>query len=256
MQNNLDPIIKKTQEDLLKRKKETPLKKLVISSNTRDFYNAVKNPKRGSVAIIAEVKFASPNVSDLSSKTSLDERVRQYDIGADAISIVTEKHFFKGDPKFVSQIKEISLLPVLQKDFIIDPYQLYEVAQNNADAVLLIAKILSEKELKSFVEIAQRLNLEPVVEVNNELDLKKATKTNTRIIAVNARDLTSFIVDVDRACILIKKIPNRFLKLGFSGVSSRTQIKKYKQAGANGVLIGTTLMKTQKITDYLERVRV
>lgn len=258
MKSKLEEIMSKTKEELVQRKQRTSLdilKKSLGAQKFRPFVNAVRNPKLGTIAIIAEIKFASPTESHLGSPDRLLERAKQYEV-ADAISVVTEKHFFHGDPAFIAQIKSVTSLPVLQKDFIIDEYQLYEVAKNGADAILLIAKLLSGAQLLLFVKLAQKLGIEPVVEINDELDLEKAKLTTTRIIAVNARDLHSFIVDVDRACKLMKKIPDQFIKLGFSGVNSRTEIKKYKQAGACGVLIGTSLMKTQKIANFMERVRV
>lgn len=260
MHSKLEEIINKTREDLEKRKKQLPLeqlKKLVGNMKVRSFLNAIKNPKFGSIAIISEVKFASPTEESLGSPDELLSRVKEYEkAGTDAISTVTERHFFHGNPKFVAQIKQATSLPVLQKDFILDEYQIYEIAKDEADAILLIAKLLSEGQLTEFVRIAQSLGLEPVVEINDELDLKKTIATNTKIIAVNARDLTSFLVDVDRACHLLQKIPNQFVKLGFSGISSNKEVEKYKQAGADGVLIGTSLMKAKNIMEYIKGVRV
>src|SRR3989344_153754 len=247
MHSKLEEIISKTREDLEKRKKQIP----------NFFYKAMTRPKYGSIAIIAEVKFASPTESKLGSKDQLLERVKQYKkAGADAISIVTEKHFFKGDPKFVGQIKKVTSLPVLQKDFIVDEYQIHEVVKAGADAILLITKLLSKEQLIKFIEIAQSLRLEPVVEINDEAELEKAVATNTGIIAVNARDLDTFIVDVDKACGLLQKIPDRFIKLGFSGILSRVEVEKYQKAGAKGVLIGTALMKTQNVAEFIEGVRI
>lgn len=261
----LDDILKRTREDLEERKKRVP-PNVILSTFDSLSVNSAKNPVRSfgkslrmtnnRVAVIAEIKFASPTEGNLGSATQLLSRAKQYEkAGADAISIVTEKHYFKGDPLFVSQIKQKVSLPILQKDFIIHSYQIYEVANGGADAILLIAKLLTKEELVSFVKLSKQLGLEPVVEVNDELDLKKALVTNTDIIAVNARALYSFIVDIDRACKLIAKIPQRFVRLAFSGVSSRTEVKKYKMAGANGVLIGTSLMKAKNISDFLKSIK-
>lgn len=260
MYSKLKEILNQTKKDLDMRKKQNSfesLKKLVGPVKTRSFFNAIINPKFNSIAVIAEIKFASPSSGSLGSHDELLARVKKYkEAGADAISTVTEKHFFHGDPKFVTQIKHETSLPVLQKDFILDKYQIYESAQTGADAILFIARILSRIELVEFVKLAQRLELEPIVEINDENDLKKAVATTTRTIAVNARDLNSFTMDVDRACNLMQKIPNQFIKLGFSGISSKVEIEKYKKAGARGVLIGTSLMKSTKIADFLEGVRI
>lgn len=260
MYTKLEEIINKTKQDLVKRELKVSLgmlKKSIDRPKSRSFINAMRSPKLGTTAIIGEIKFASPTEAHLGSSDSLIVRVEQYEsAGIDAISIVTEKHFFHGDPFFVAQIKNVTSLPVLQKDFIIDEYQLYEAAKSGADAVLLIAKVLSKEELISFVTLAKKLGIEPIVEINDELDLQKVFTTEASIIAVNARDLRSFIVDVDYACKLIHKIPNRYIKLGFSGISSRIEVEKYKEAGVRGVLIGTSLMRAKKIADYIEGVRI
>lgn len=208
------------------------------------------------VAIIAEMKFASPTNPNLGSSEDLLDRAREYQkAGADAISIITEKHVFKGDIGFVSQVKKVVKIPILQKDFVIDKQQIYEAKNAGADALLLIARIVSKKQLKAFVLLVQKLGIEPVVEVFDEKDLKKAVATATKFIAVNARDLETFVVDVDKACKLMEKIPDRFIKLGFSGISSKTEVKKYTDAGAKGVLVGTSLMKAKNIKEFIGGLR-
>ena len=248
MHSKLEEILNQTRKDLVIRKKQI---------KATAFFDAITNPKFNSIAIIAEIKFSSPSTGTLGSHNELLSRVKQYEqAGASAISIVTEKHFFHGDSKFVIQIKNVTPLPVLQKDFVLDKYQIYEAAQVGADALLLIAKLVSGLELIEFVKLAQELGIEPVVEINGEIDLKKAVGTNTRIIAINARDLTSFIVDIDKACKLMKKIPEQFIKLGFSGISSNIEVEKYKKAGAKAVLIGTSLMKAESIGDFLKGLKI
>lgn len=241
MQSKLEKIINKTKTDLIRRK-----------TSTRSFRQAIENPKRESLAIIAEIKLSSPTQPLLGKETEIIDRVKDYqNAGVDAVSVITEKHFFGGDPSFVSKIKNVVSLPVLQKDFIIDPYQLYEAKITGADAILLIVKILPAKDLILLVNTAQNAGLEPVVEINNESELKKATATTTKIIAVNARNLDTFVINIDHACNLIRKIPEKFIKLGFSGILSREDIQKYKKAGANGILIGTSLMKIKDTKKYL-----
>lgn len=207
-------------------------------------------------AIIAEIKFASPTNLNLGSPEDLLSRAREYEkAGADAISIITEKHVFKGDIRFVKQVKKVVKIPILQKDFVVDESQIYEAKKAGADALLLIARIVSKEQLKAFVLLAQKLGIEPVVEVFDEKDLKYAVATATRFIAVNARDLETFIVDVDKACKLMKKIPNKFISLGFSGIQSKVEVEKYTKAGAKGVLVGTSLMKAKNIAEFLGGLR-
>lgn len=246
MHKNLEEILSKTREDLLIKKR---------SNNS--FSHAMKNTRKGLVSIIAEVKLASPTEKKLGTEEDIINRVKEYkEGGADAISIVTEKHFFKGDPKFVKQIKEVVGLPVLQKDFCLDEYQIYEQKLAGADAILFITRILSENDLVNFVKLSQEIGLESVVEINTKDDLKKALATNTEIIAVNARDLDTFEVNVDKACEILQSIPSKFIKLGFSGIHSKVEVEKYRQAGVKGILIGTSLMKAHDVKVFLEGIRV
>lgn len=221
------------------------------------FIQALTNPKKGPLAIIAEIKLASPTHKHLGNEDEIINRAKQYEqAGADAISVITEKNIFKGDPSFIAEIKQAVSLPILQKDFIFDSHQVYESKRVGADALLLIAKILSKKDLISLVNLVKKIGLEPVVEVNNEDDLKKAIVTQTDIIAVNARNLDTFEVNVNKACELLKKVPAKFIKLGFSGVKGKREVKKYQAAKVNGILIGTSLMKAPNILQFMERIRI
>lgn len=241
MHNKLKQIINKTKQDLIKKKK-----------NDKKFQKAFLNPHTDKMPIIAEIKFASPSKGNLKDEKSILERTKEYEkAGVVAISIVTEKHFFKGSTKMIKELREITTLPILQKDFVIDQYQIYEAKGLGADAVLIIAKILKEKELTTFVDLAINLGIEPVVEVNSFKDLKKALKTSTKVIAVNARDLDTFKIDISAACKLLKQIPKQYIKLGFSGVQDHNQIKQYREAGVDGVLVGTLLMKAKDISGVI-----
>jgi indole-3-glycerol phosphate synthase len=258
MHNKLLAIIEKKKEDLQKQMQHLSLQELktitTISQKENLFLKKILEAE--TVALIAEVKFASPTNSSLGSTTELLERVKAYEqAGAEAISIITEPHFFKGDTEFIKQVKQEVSLPLLQKDFIIDEYQIYEAKNIGSDALLLIARLLDQEKLKSFVRICHNLNIEPVVEINNEEDLEKAVETSTKIIAVNARDLETFHVDISIACRLMKKIPNNFIKLGFSGISSAVDVKQYKDAGARGVLIGTSLMQAENVSELIKELK-
>jgi indole-3-glycerol phosphate synthase len=243
MHNILKQIIAQTKKDVSARK-------------TKSTVVAVLRSYKG-VAIIAEIKLASPSEPSLGSVNDVTPRGREYQrAGAVMISVVTEKQFFNGDPAFIRQIKRAGVtIPILQKDFVIDALQIVESKQAGADAILLIAKMLRRKQLKQFVSLAKTLGLEPIVEINDEEDLDSTLAANPSIIAVNARDLETFEVDVDKACALLKKIPSEFIKLGFSGIQSRAEVEKYKKAGANGVLVGTSLMKSADREKFLTELK-
>jgi indole-3-glycerol phosphate synthase len=257
---SIDQIVSKTKEDLEERKRRLSLdrlKELVGKEPVLPFAKAIQNPKKGSVAIISEIKLASPSDQYLGVAQDIQSRTKVYEqAGVDCISVVTEKHFFKGDPSFVRIIKNTVSLPVLQKDFVVDQYQVHEAKKAGADAILLIAKIVSPKMLSELVKKTIELGMEPICEVQTEHELADALATDTNVIAVNARDLDTFEVDVDRACELLKMISNTFIKLGFSGVTGKAQAEKYKNAGVDGILIGTSLMKAGNISEFIGRIRV
>lgn len=230
-------------------------KKDLVSKKT--FGNFSKNLlKAKKIGIIAEIKLASPTEKNLGLPDDILNKAVEYEkAGADAISFITESSVFKGDIKFIRKIKSKVNLPVLQKDFIIDPFQIYEAKISGSDALLLIAKILREDQLLEFVDLCMEIGIEPVVEINDQTDLKKAIKTKTKIIAVNARNLDTLDVDFEEAIKLLSKIPNSYIKFGFSGISSKTEVEKYQKAGAKAVLIGTKLMKANNVFEFLKGLR-
>ncbi|MDO8610401.1 MAG: indole-3-glycerol-phosphate synthase [bacterium] len=244
MHNILLDIIKKKKKDLNNLKSENAFKKAIL------------NPQYSKIAYIGEIKLTSPTMNIRYSKNNIVERALEYKkAGLDAISIITEKHYFKGNPLFIPKIKKKVTLPILQKDFVIDKSQIYEAKSIQSDALLLIARLVNEQTLKHFVNVCRKLEIEPVVEINNDKDLKKTLSTSTSIIAVNSRNLETFEININKACKLLKKIPNKYIKLGFSGINSSKEVKKYKTAGAQGVLIGTSLMKTNNIPLFINSLR-
>lgn len=244
MHNILVSIIEKKKKDIEEQKK---MKKSVF----RNLFSKKK------IVLISEIKFASPTNPNLGSNKDLLKRAEQYEeAGADAISLISEKHYFKGNGKCISKVKKKVSLPILQKDFVIDLYQIYEAKKFGSDALLLIARLVDSRQLKEFVDICFSLGIEPVVEINNEDDLKKAISTETNIIAVNARDLETFIIDITNACLLLEKIPDRFITLGFSGIISSEEVLQYEKAGVNGILIGTSLMKTNDIKGFIKELNL
>jgi indole-3-glycerol phosphate synthase len=263
MHNILVTIVEKKKKDIEEQKKLKPLEviknevfQLKTKSKKNLFFNSFSKNKK-EISLIAEIKFASPTNSHLGSHDELLERAIKYEkAGADVISLITEKYYFKGDGAFISQAKKHVAIPVLQKDFVIDPYQIYEAKQFGSDALLLIARLVEGDTLKEFVKLCLSLEIEPVVEINSQEDLKKASETEANIIAVNARDLETFDIDVEKACVLIEKIPTTFIKLGFSGISSSTQVLQFEKSGVDGVLVGTSLMRTDNIDGFIKSLKI
>lgn len=206
--------------------------------------------------LIGEIKLASPSEGILGRQEDIETRAVAYEhAGVDVISVVTKNKRFHGSTSFIPRIRKVTSLPILQKDFVVDPHQVYEAKMIGSDALLFIARIVNASSLRKLVALALSLGIEPVVEINNEKDLKKAIDTGTTCIAVNARDLRTFEVDMDRACAVLKKIPDRYIKLGFSGIHTSREVKKYKDAGAHGVLVGTALMKAENINAFVQELR-
>lgn len=207
--------------------------------------------------LMGEIKLASPSLGVLGQQKNIETRALAYEqAGVDIISVVTEPTRFNGSPSFIRRIRKVTSLPILQKDFIVNEKQIYESESLGANMLLLISSLVKTSTLKTFVDLCKKLGIEPVVEIYDEQDLEKAIGTATSYIAVNARNLKTFAVDVDRACGLMEKIPNRYIKLGFSGIHSRVEIQKYRKAGANGVLVGTALMKTKNISDFINKLKI
>jgi len=246
MKITLNEIIRHKKKEVAEKKKKSG----------RNFLERIVKPQIGDIGIIAEIKLASPTEEVLGHEKDVCSRAVIYGkAGADAISIVVDYKYFGGNLNFIREVKKTVSLPVLMKDFIIDPFQIYEAKMNGADAVLLIAKILTATLLINLVKLTESLGMIPIVEINNKDDRKKALKTRALCIAVNSRDLSTFQVDVDRACQLIKSIPSTRIVLGFSGVKGREEVEKYQQAGAKAVLVGTSLMKVKNINQLIKNLK-
>lgn len=257
MHKILQDILKITKQEVENRKNEPLLENLTYFYGHRSFKKNILKPRNGDVGLIAEVKLASPTAGRLGKEVDLLNRLHAYQkAGADAVSIITESRIFKGSLELIAAVKKSILdLPILQKDFVIDDFQIEESRRLCADALLLIARIVDEDKLKKLVKLCQNAKLEPVVEIHNLDDLVKTIKSGTDIIAVNARDLDTLTVDVDEACKLLRSIPDKFIKLGFSGIHSRLEVEKYKQAGAKAVLVGTELMRTSDIDRCIKELK-
>ncbi|OGP88695.1 MAG: hypothetical protein A2157_09870 [Deltaproteobacteria bacterium RBG_16_47_11] len=209
----------------------------------RDLMDAIS--QHAPMALIAEIKRASPSVGVIKENVDLCRIAREYQAGgACAISVLTETHFFKGDLSYLRLIKEKTSLPVLQKDFILDPFQIYEGRVAGADAILLIASLLDRKQIREFVDLAQNLHMVPLVEIHNKDDLEKILPLNLPLIGINNRDLRTFEVDLRTSLRLEREIPPRTKVISESGIKSSEDVKLLKEAGVNGILVGEILMRS------------
>ena len=209
----------------------------------------------GKINLIAEIKKASPSKGMLREEFDLMAIAKIYvENNAAAISILTEDKYFLGNPLYVKKVSEMFPVPVLVKDFIIDEGQIYEARHNGASAILLIAAILPDDQLKHFFKLAGKLDLDCLVEVHDEQELTRALDAGAEIIGINNRDLRTFVVDIKTCERLIPLIPKGKVIVAESGIQSREDILKLKALGANAVLIGEIFMKEQDIAKKIQEV--
>ncbi|MEW6008451.1 MAG: indole-3-glycerol phosphate synthase TrpC [Candidatus Omnitrophota bacterium] len=246
----LKRIIKNKLIEIKKAKQVRPLKHLILYVNKcpkpRDFKKAVS--KKGRVCIIAEIKKASPSVGVIRRDFNPIKLAKALEkAGADALSVLTDKKFFKGDLSYISKIKRKVKLPILRKDFIIDEYQVYESRAFRADAILLIARIITGNKLKKLYNLAKSLGLACLVEAYSKSDLKKALKISPEIIGINNRNLKDFSLDLNTTFRLAKFIPKGKIVVSESGFEDFSHLKNLRDRNINAVLIGEAFMRMKSI---------
>jgi len=218
------------------------------------FSEALQNSKP--VRIIAEVKKASPSKGVFTSTFSVDSLVRAYtEAGATAISVVTEEDFFQGNLAWVREIRKLSPLAVLRKDFVFDHFQIYETRGSGASAILLIAAMLKRDELKSLLSLAKEIRLDALVEIHDEWELEDALEADAFIIGVNNRNLKTFEVKLDTSFRLSQRIPDDRLFVVESGIRGRSEINELLDAGADAFLIGESLITANDPGTALHRLQ-
>lgn len=256
----LDEIIEKTKEDLEKRKKEFTIDWLgrSLAFNPfapRDIKPYLTATKENPYRIIAEVKKASPSKGVIREDFDPLLIAQEYEKGgASAISVLTEPHYFKGNIEYLTGIRRYVSTPLLRKDFIIDEYQVLEAVVYGADFILLIAKALSKKELKSLLEYTWRLGMEALVEIHDKEDLTKAIFAGANIIGVNHRNLDTFEMDMDLTEKLMPLIPNGKIIVAESGLNDKKTIEHLSNVGADAFLIGEHFMRKENISESLKEL--
>ena len=195
-------------------------------------------------AIIAEIKKASPSAGVISEDFDPVTKAREYKaFGASALSILTEEDYFLGSIQFLKDVKEVSDLPILRKDFIVDIYQIYESKLIGSDCILLIASILSDTKLEEFTQLSDSLGLDYIIEVHNEEELRRAQNFTKAMIGVNNRNLKTFNVDIENSIRLKKLFKKNNLFIAESGIKGQEDIDKLIENDINIFLIGESLMK-------------
>lgn len=255
----LDKIVEKTKTRLEALKAANSLDSLKKAAQMYQTYrpfvfeNALKTKD---IAFICEVKKASPSKGVISKHFPYVQIAGEYEAaGANAISVLTEPDFFMGSTEYLKEIKKVVNIPVLRKDFIIDPCQIYESQLIGADAILLICSLLDTQELKKYIKIADSLGLSCLVEAHDENEITSAIAAGARIIGVNNRNLKTFEVDINASARLRELVPDNITFVSESGIKSADDISVLRRNGTNAVLIGETLMRSGNIKAEMDRLR-
>jgi indole-3-glycerol phosphate synthase len=253
----LDNIVEVKRGEVAARKAAKPLaeleKMIAGRPSVRDF-KAALDAKAG-CAIIAEVKRRSPSQGLLREDFDPVRIAREYESrGAAAVSVLTDETFFGGCDADLSAVKRAVSLPVLRKEFIIDPYQVCETRAIGADAILLIAAILTEDQLREYHELAASLGLAALVEIHDRVELEKALAAGAEIIGINNRDLKTFVTDLRTSITLAPLIPKGRIGVSESGIRTRAEIETLLKAGIRAFLIGEILIAAPEIGPKLKEL--
>jgi indole-3-glycerol phosphate synthase len=242
----LERILGETRAEVQRRMRELPLAQLsqqAPSSPPRPFRAALERP---GVGVIAEFKRRSPSAGSLSDAPDIAATVRAYERGgAVAVSVLTEGPNFAGSLADLADARAACALPLLRKDFIIDPYQLHEALAAGADAVLLIVAAVEASTLGALHAEALALGLQPLVEVHDRAELHVALELGAGLIGVNNRDLRDFSVDIERTEALMAEVPPGVLVVSESGIASAAQLQRLERRGVAAVLVGESLMRAE-----------
>ncbi|MBU3027307.1 indole-3-glycerol phosphate synthase TrpC [Zobellia galactanivorans] len=244
--NILDKIVADKRKETDLRKSLIPVSQLensvLFARETVSLGKALRNSPTG---IIAEHKRRSPSKSEINQGLNVQDVARGYEnAGVCGMSVLTDGKYFGGSLDDLLLARASVRLPLLRKEFIIDEYQIIEARAHGADVILLIAAILSKEEIKTFSELAKSLDLDVLLEVHNEAELQKSIMPSLDMLGVNNRNLKTFEVSLDTSKSLSKLIPDEFVKVSESGISSIEAIKNLKPYGYQGFLIGENFMKT------------
>jgi indole-3-glycerol phosphate synthase len=241
----LDELVEAAREDVERRKQhlapEDLRAQLGTLSGSRPFGEALVRP---GLSLIAEFKRRSPSAQEIRPGAGVADVVRAYERGgATALSVLTEGHSFGGTLDDLRDARAASGLPILRKDFVVDPYQLHEAAVYGADAVLLIVAAIDDDRLRQLIEEAEALDLDCVVEVHDERELERALEVGAEVIGINNRDLSDLSVDLTTTTELITDVPAGKTVVAESGYQSREQLEELERIGCDAVLIGEQLMR-------------
>jgi indole-3-glycerol phosphate synthase len=254
----LDKIVDRRKEQLEREISAVSKADIKAMAAEADFpaLSFSKALKKDTLSVISEVKKASPSKGLIQPNFEPVKIACEYEkSGANAISCLTEEYYFQGSSKFLADIRKNVKIPILRKDFIFDEYQIYEAKTLGANAVLLIAAILSPAQMTEFADLAHSLGLECLVEVHNEEEYGKTVGFKADLLGINNRNLYTFEVDLETTGRLAKIVGEQSVLVSESGIKDNGDMKKVRSLGADAVLIGETLMRSGNIGETLAQLR-
>lgn len=242
----LDRIVARVRAALPEKQRAVPLSVLEKRAQEKprplDFLSAVRQPNR--VSVIAELKKASPSGGLLRADYDVAAGAKSYAAaGARALSILTEENYFLGEPDHLEKAKAASGLPVLRKDFVVDPYQIHEARAFGADAVLLIVALLEDKTLRALLSIVKEWGMTPLVEAHDALELRRAVDVGAMLVGINSRNLKDLTMNPGAFEALLPRVPPGVTAVAESGLKTAEDVKKVRALGARAVLVGESLLR-------------
>ncbi len=260
MSDILDKIVAVKRQEVAAATKRKPLPAVRADAEsrvlTRDFLGALRaKVAAGQPAVIAEVKKASPSKGVLRQDFFAADIAQSYaEYGAACLSVLTDQQFFQGSVDYLKQARASCQLPVLRKDFLIDPYQVYEARVMGADCILLIASILSDAQMAEFEAIARGLDMAVLVEVHDGAELARALKLKTPLVGINNRNLKTFEVSLQTTLSLMKDVPADRLLVTESGILAPADVKLMRDAGIHAFLVGEAFMRAEEPGEALAKL--
>lgn len=251
MTDILDRIIAVKQDEVAALMQQKPLSAMRVDAEsrvlTRDFVGALRSKiARGKSAVIAEIKKASPSKGVLRSDFMPADIAQSYaESGAACLSVLTDKQFFQGSLEYFKQARASCSLPALRKDFIIDPYQIYESRVIGADCILLIAAVLDDVQMKDMEAMAMALDMAVLVEVHDAAELERSLKLKTPLIGINNRNLKTFEVSLDTTLGLLRQVPEDRILVTESGISTTQDVKRMRDGKVHAFLVGEAFMRAE-----------
>lgn len=248
----LDTILAHKRDEVTDRKARVPERELQSRiadlPPTRGFLDALKHPRIGPTALIAEVKKASPSAGVIRADFEPVSIARTYEAGgASCLSVLTDQRFFQGHENYLKQIRAAVAIPLLRKDFTVDAYQIAEARAIGADAILLIVAALTEPQIAEYMAQARSLGLAALVEVHTEDEMRTAVAVNADLIGINSRDLKTFVTDLGIVDRLAPMAPQGCTLVAESGLKAPDDVARVRDAGAHAILVGETLMRSPDI---------